>query len=134
MGCRIQVPSDTRRRRYSRSFSDRRHMGKWSSNGPLQRRGETRRVMVVSTVRVRMGEPLCVDGLPVSGLAIDGRTVAVSATDCGVRAEMVVSTAVVRMGEGACVDGLTVSGPKYHAIDGVGRTAAVSATDGGWVG
>ena len=37
------------------------------------------------------------------------------------------------MGEGACVDELTVSGPKYHAIDGVGRTAAESATDGGWV-
>ena len=58
-------------------------------------------MVVVSTVRVRMGETLCVDGLTVSGLAIDGRTVAVSATDCSVRAEMVVWTAVVRVGEGA---------------------------------
>ena len=57
--------------------------------------------MVVSTVLVRMGEGAYGDGLPVSGLAIDGRTDEVSATDCGVRAEMVVSTAVVRMGEGA---------------------------------
>ena len=44
-----------------------------------------------------------------------------------------VSTVVVRIGEGACVDELTVRGPKYHAIDGVGRTAAESETDGGWV-
>ena len=64
-------------------------------------RGETSRVMVVSTVLVRMGEGAYGDGLPVSGLAIDGRTEEVSATDCGVRAEMVVWTAVVRMGEGA---------------------------------
>ena len=56
-------------------------------------------MVVVSTVRVRMGETLCVDGLTVSGLAIDGRTEEVSATDCGVRAEMVVWTAVVRVGE-----------------------------------
>jgi hypothetical protein len=82
--------------------------------------------MDVSTVRVRMGEGAYGDGLPVSGLAIDGRTDEVSATDCGVRAEMVVSTAVVRMGEGVCVDELTVSEPGS-------RTAAVSATDGAWV-
>ena len=70
----------------------------------LRHRGETSRVMVASTVRVRMGVGACVDGLTVSGPkyhAIDGvgRTDEVSATDCGVRAEMVVSTAVVRMGE-----------------------------------
>ena len=67
----------------------------------LRHTGETSSVMVVSTVVVRMGEGAYGDGLPVSGLAIDGRTDEVSATDCGVRAEMVVSTAVVRMGEGA---------------------------------
>ena len=71
-----------------------------------------------------MGEGACVDELPVSGLAIDGRTEDVSATDCGVRAEMVVSTVRVRLSEGACVDELTVSGPKYHAIDGVGGTSS----------
>ena len=87
-------------------------------------------MMVVSTAAVRMGEGACVDGLAVSGLAIDGRTEEESATDCGVRAEMVVSTAAVRMGEGACVVELTVSGPKYHATQGDGGTAAVSA-DGG---
>ena len=86
--------------------------------------------MVVSTVVVRMGEGAYGDGLPVSGLAIDGRTEEVSATDCGVRAEMVVSTAVARIGDGACVDGMAVSGPKYHETDGDGGTAAVSA-DGG---
>ena len=89
--------------------------------------------MVVSTAVVRLSEGACGDGLAVSGLAIDGRTEEESATDCGVRAEMVVSTAVARIGEGACVDELTVSGPKYHAIDGVGRTAAESATEDGWV-
>ena len=57
--------------------------------------------MVVSTAVVRLSEGACVDGLTVSGLAIDGRTEEVSATDCGVRAEMDVLTAVVRMGEGA---------------------------------
>ena len=46
---------------------------------------------------------------------------------------MDVSTAVVRMGEGVGVDGLPVSGPKYHATDCVGGTAAASAIDGGWV-
>ena len=78
----------------------------------------------MSTAVVRMGEGACVDGLTVSGLAIDGRTEEVSATDCGVRAEMVVSTAVVRMGEGACVVELTVSGPKYHATQGDGGTSS----------
>ena len=83
-------------------------------------------MMVVRTAVVRLSEGACVDGLTVSGLAIDGRTEEVSATDCGVRAEMVVSTAVARIGDGACVDRLPVSGPGS-------RTAAVSATDGGWV-
>ena len=79
--------------------------------------------MVVSTAVVRLSEGACVDGLTVSGLAIDGRTEEESATDCGVRGEMVVSTAVVRVGEGACVDGLKVSGPKYHT-HGVGGTSS----------
>jgi hypothetical protein len=67
----------------------------------LRHRGETSSVVDVSTAVVRMGEGACVDGLTVSGLAIDGRTEEVSATDCGVRGEMVVWTAVVRVGEGA---------------------------------
>ena len=53
-------------------------------------------------MREREGERECVWTRLTGHHAIDcvGRTAAVSATDCGVRAEMVVSTAVVRMGEG----------------------------------
>ena len=62
-------------------------------------------MMVVRTAVVRMGEgERGREWTRLTGHhAIDcvGRTAAVSATDCGVRAEMVVSTAVVRMGEGA---------------------------------
>ena len=84
--------------------SDCSWMGKLSSRGLLRCKGETSRVMDVSTAVVRLSEGACVDGLTVSGPkynAIDGvgRTEEVSATDCGVRAEMVVWTAVVRVGE-----------------------------------
>ena len=71
----------------SSRVSDCSWMGKLSSRGLLRHKGETSRVMDVSTVRVRMGEGVCVDGGEWTRLtgyhAIDGRTEAVSATDGG---------------------------------------------------
>jgi hypothetical protein len=42
-------------------------MGQLSWRGPLRHRGETCRVMVVSTAVARIGEGACVDELTVSG-------------------------------------------------------------------